>query len=176
LDVTSASIGRTLRSSRRNRRLTLADVARRSDGEFKPSTLGAYERGERSIPLARLSRLATIYGMPANALFLASQPVDIDLVRLDELQESRHRTTDGIVVNTARFASRHDATASTLIRFVDHVLRMRGSPRSDVVVLRRSDIAALGTILDVRPDEVDRYVAIDDHNPSDREMVPVRPN
>lgn len=52
-----------MREVRRERRLALADVESRSDREFKSSVLGAYERGERQISVARLAKLVAIYDM-----------------------------------------------------------------------------------------------------------------
>src|SRR4051794_9221113 len=50
------------------RRLTLQEVDQLSDGEFKASVLGAYERGERIISVLRLKRLAEFYGVPIDHL------------------------------------------------------------------------------------------------------------
>ena len=43
--------------------MALADVESRSGREFKSSVLGAYERGERQISVARLAKLVAIYDM-----------------------------------------------------------------------------------------------------------------
>jgi len=42
-----------------------------SQQEFKASVLGAYERGERSISVPRLQRLAMLYDMPVDLLLPA---------------------------------------------------------------------------------------------------------
>jgi hypothetical protein len=41
----------------------LTDVERLSDGEIRPSTLSAYERGDRALLVSRLTRLADFYGV-----------------------------------------------------------------------------------------------------------------
>ncbi len=51
-------VGERLRSIRQQRGMSLQDVHRATDGEFKAAVLGAYERGERSLSLPRLRRLA----------------------------------------------------------------------------------------------------------------------
>jgi transcriptional regulator with XRE-family HTH domain len=88
-------VGERLRSIRRQRGFSLQDVQRVSDGEFKAAVLGAYERGERSLSVPRLHRLAGYYGVPVVQL-LPPEPsamvvdpdretVTVDLTRLGEL-------------------------------------------------------------------------------------------
>ncbi|MGH2677820.1 MAG: helix-turn-helix domain-containing protein, partial [Actinomycetota bacterium] len=57
------AIGGALRAARREGGLTLRDVASLSDRRFKPSALGGYERGERSISLERFTELSSVYGV-----------------------------------------------------------------------------------------------------------------
>jgi len=89
-------VGERLRSIRRQRGFSLQDVQSTSDGEFKAAVLGAYERGERSLSVPRLHRLAGYYGVPVIQL-LPQEPaavaadqigdkVTIDLGRLDQLE------------------------------------------------------------------------------------------
>ena len=56
-------VGERLRYARKARRMTLSDVEAASDGEFRTSVVGAYERGERGVSVYRLLRLADIYGV-----------------------------------------------------------------------------------------------------------------
>ncbi len=88
-------VGERLRSIRRQRGYSLQDVQRVSEGEFKAAVLGAYERGERSLSVPRLHRLAGYYGVPVVQM-LPPEPaamvvdpdretVTIDLTRLGEL-------------------------------------------------------------------------------------------
>jgi transcriptional regulator with XRE-family HTH domain len=88
-------VGERLRSIRRQRGFSLQDVQSASEGEFKAAVLGAYERGERSLSVPRLHRLAGYYEVPVIQLLppepsaaIAQQSGDkvtIDLGRLDEL-------------------------------------------------------------------------------------------
>ena len=88
-------VGERLRSIRRQRGFSLQDVQRASDGEFKAAVLGAYERGERSLSVPRLHRLAGHYGVPVVQLLppepasvttdASDDKVTIDLGRLDQL-------------------------------------------------------------------------------------------
>src|SRR5438270_13807798 len=68
-DLTYAvKVGERLRAIRRQKRLSLQDVEATSEQEFKASVLGAYERGERSISVPRLQRLAEFYQVPVDQL------------------------------------------------------------------------------------------------------------
>jgi len=88
-------VGERLRSIRRQRGFSLQDVQSASEGEFKAAVLGAYERGERSLSVPRLHRLAGYYGVPVVQLLppepaagIAQQSGDkvtIDLGRLDQI-------------------------------------------------------------------------------------------
>jgi len=57
-------IGERLRNVREQQGLTLHDVEVKSNGKFKGSAVGMYERGDRSLTAARLNELATFYQVP----------------------------------------------------------------------------------------------------------------
>src|SRR6266511_1647465 len=61
-------VGERLRNVRVQKGLSLHDVELESGGEFKASVLGAYERGERSISVNRLQRLAMFYGVRVDGM------------------------------------------------------------------------------------------------------------
>lgn len=69
-----ALVGERLRLVRKRRRMTLGDVETVSDGEFRTSVLGAYERGERSLRVSRLLRLAEIYDVLPSELLTQAAP------------------------------------------------------------------------------------------------------
>ena len=64
----SLRVGQRLRAVRKQRNLSLHAVEERSEGEFRASVLGAYERGERAISVGRMQRLATLYDVSVDAL------------------------------------------------------------------------------------------------------------
>lgn len=99
------AVGLRLRAVRRQKRLSLQAVEKTSGEEFKASVLGAYERGERTISVPRLQRLAQIYSVPVDQLLPADmthplgggsgsggrsgndreqRKITVDLTRLDE--------------------------------------------------------------------------------------------
>ena len=80
------SLGQRLRAARRQRGWSLGDVEDRTDGEFKASVVGAYERGERAISVQRFVRLAESYGLPASELLPPSE-ADGVVIDLDALAQ-----------------------------------------------------------------------------------------
>ncbi len=70
----AAAVGARLRAVRRQKRLSLQAVEAASGQEFKASVLGAYERGERSISVPRLQRLARLYDVPVDQLLPQDAP------------------------------------------------------------------------------------------------------
>lgn len=136
--------GDVLRAARRKRRLTLRAVWRESHGEFKPSALGGYERGERAISLDKFCSLAAIYGVPADKLLGEvldnEQPGDrrqvvVDLNALAELGASDVQF-DG---------------ARALGRFVHSIRSRRGDFLTNVVSLRAGDLELFSMELGVVP-------------------------
>src|SRR5881628_3976545 len=102
-------VGERLRAIRKQKGLSLQEVEGASSQEFKASVLGAYERGERSISVPRLQRLAIFYGVPVDHLLprlgpepaddggeaaseAATAPLCIDLEALEARREPEART------------------------------------------------------------------------------------
>lgn len=56
------AVGRALRGLRKQRGLTLRELADLSGGRFTATGVAGYERGERAISLARFSDLVRLYG------------------------------------------------------------------------------------------------------------------
>jgi transcriptional regulator with XRE-family HTH domain len=135
--------GEVLRRARRAEGLTLHGVWSRSGGRFKPSALGGYERGERSISLERFVALAEIYGVPADKLLAevmehlspsGRAPVVIDLNALAALgDESEDLSGEARIVG----------------EFVHSIRARRGDYLTSVVSLRSGDIDALSRALGI---------------------------
>lgn len=124
------ALGGRLRSARRHRKLSLTDVESLSGEEFKASVLGAYERGERSLSVQRLVRLAALYEIPVAQLI----PSDADLD-----MEATSATID-----LEKIAQEGSAVAD---RFLSSIQLMRRSDPSGMAV-RRSDMAILTSMLE----------------------------
>src|SRR4051794_40166423 len=68
MDELTRATGAVLRDARRAAGLSLSELAERSGGRFKPSSLGGYERGERALSLARFCTIADLLNAPADQL------------------------------------------------------------------------------------------------------------
>jgi transcriptional regulator with XRE-family HTH domain len=117
------ALGQRLRAARRHRGWSLGDVESQTDGEFKASVVGAYERGERAISVQRFVNLAEIYGTPASELLPAGSESTI-VIDLDALSGE-----DGDLVD----------------RYLAAIQMMRKQPGVDEV--RDSDRAVISSLL-----------------------------
>ena len=152
----AVTVGTRLRAIRGQQRLSLQEVEARSDEEFKASVLGAYERGERAISVARLQRLARFYGVPVDQLLPG-----------DDGPEFGPRPGDGVVDGAATgdwaqpvrialgaLARLEGQQGELLTRFVRLIQVQRGDFNGQVLTVRRDDLFALACILDVTPEQV----------------------
>lgn len=117
------ALGQRLRAARRHRGWSLGDVESQTDGEFKASVVGAYERGERAISVQRFARLSDIYGTPPSDLLPAQPDPDI-VIDLDVLAGE-----DGDLVD----------------RYLAAIQMMRKKPGVEEV--RESDRAVISSLL-----------------------------
>ncbi len=120
------SLGQRLRAARRQRGWSLGDVEAKTEGEFKASVVGAYERGERAISVQRFVRLAESYSVPAAELLPPIQGEGL-VIDLDALSEDG---TDDLV---ERYLA-----AIQLLRKEPGDMEVRGSDRAIINSLARS--------------------------------------
>jgi transcriptional regulator with XRE-family HTH domain len=156
LDRISKVAGEVLRHTRRERALTLRDVESLSKGDFKPSALGAYERGERGITVARFCELATHYGIPADRLLA-------DVIDALAGEERRH-----IVIDLNELSPERDADVKRVLDFIRTIRSRRRDLESDVITLRQGDLSRLAFISRVEPDALLGKLspALREHHPS----------
>ncbi len=67
----------------------MGEVETFTDGEFKASVVGAYERGERAISVQRLTRLAEVYGVGPTDLFPGSRAANGPVIDIDAVASGR---------------------------------------------------------------------------------------
>lgn len=117
------ALGQRLRAARRHRGWSLGDVESQTEGEFKASVVGAYERGERAISVQRFARLSEIYRTPAFELLPTANEPDL-VIDLEALANE-----EGDVVE----------------RYLAAIQMLRKKPGSDEV--RESDRAVISSLL-----------------------------
>jgi transcriptional regulator with XRE-family HTH domain len=125
------ALGEVLREARRLRGLTLREVSILSGGRFKPSAIGGYERGERSITVERFCDLATLYRIPPDRLLGEV---------LDRLDPERRME---IVVDLRELEVLPGEEPRLAAELVGRVRRQRSREEGTVVTLRAGDLGAL---------------------------------
>lgn len=112
------AFGARLREARRQRGLTLQNVESGSDGAFTSVTLSSYERGDRTMSVARLVDLAAFYGVPPAELLPPDAPhaasmtsiISVDLLRVAKLPPYQA----GPLLEAARASTMRGGTKFTL--------------------------------------------------------------
>ena len=136
-------VGDRLRNIRLQKGLSLHDVEQHSSKEFKASVLGAYERGERSISVPRLQRLAILYGVPVDHLLPRLGP---------EAAESTATAAEGAVcIDLQALGATREPEAQTLGRYLSLIQTERGDFNGRMLTIRRDDVRVLAAILDQSP-------------------------
>jgi transcriptional regulator with XRE-family HTH domain len=129
-DAAARRLGEQLRQVRRQQDLSLHDVEVLSEGRFKASVVGAYERGERSLSVERLHQLAEFYRVGVDELLPRSPappPVPGEL---------------SVVIDLVALERRRDVQP-VLARYVDAIRERRGDHDARVLTLRERDLVGL---------------------------------
>ena len=133
-------VGERLRAIRRQKKLSLQEVEANSHEEFKASVLGAYERGERSISLPRLRRLADLYDVPIQQLL----PKEV------ELADGRSASASTkLAIDLLKLANIDGPGFATLSRYLSMIQVQRGDFNGKVLTVRADDVRAIAVMLDV---------------------------
>lgn len=136
-------VGERLRLIRLQRGMSLQDVHRATDGEFKAAVLGAYERGERSLSLPRLARLAVCYGVPVNQLLPEEDTFEVP-----------RTTPGGVAIDLTSIDDLPEEVGAVIDRFLQRIQVMRQDFNGKVLTVRQSDVAMLAMLLDVDDTEL----------------------
>lgn len=136
-------VGERLRAIRLQKGLSLHDVEQASSKEFKASVLGAYERGERSISVPRLQRLAIFYGVPVDQLLPRMAGTEI------VLDGPAATTIEGMRIDLQRLKDVPGPEAEVLTRYLNMIQMARGDFNGKVLTVRDIDIRALAAVFDL---------------------------
>ena len=143
------AVGTRLRAVRRQKRLSLQAVEKTSGEEFKASVLGAYERGERTISVPRLQRLAQIYDVPVDQLLPADHSNPLSRASAGAAQtranggerSGRKVTIDLVKLNEARGPER-----DLLRHFLASVQVQRQDFNGRVITIREGDLRVMASM------------------------------
>jgi transcriptional regulator with XRE-family HTH domain len=145
----SKAVGERLRHIRRQKRLSLQEVESISALEFKASVLGAYERGERSISVPRLQRLAQFYRVPVDQLLPGAEDVPT-------ADPPRREAEAGAKIDLTRLEQLGDNESEMLARYLRMIQVQRQDFNGRVLTIRRDDMRAIACILGVNEEAADR--------------------
>lgn len=136
-------LGSHLRRLRRQKGLSLLDVQALSEGTFKASVLGAYERGERAISAIRLAGLAALYRLPLQAMLPSEGGASVD---------------GGLAIDLLQLDGAETAEARAIARFVKRLQAQRRDWIGTVFRMRASDVSALSALLDRSPADLAKLI------------------
>ncbi len=145
-------IGERLRNIRQQKNLSLNEVEQQSEDEFKASVLGAYERGERSISVIRLDRLAQFYGVTVDQL------LPRDPRRVEDKQLATGAPTK-LRIDVTKLLQLKDDKFKLLASFLRLIQVQRQDFNGKVITVREHDIRAIAVMLDVSVDRVGTVLA-----------------
>lgn len=135
----SEMVGSRLRTIRKQRGLSLQDVQRLSGGEFKAAVVGAYERGERSLSLPRLRRLAAFFQVPIGQFIPAEEAKESPVVSLPR---------GGVTIDLTGIERLEGTEAEIFDRFLRSIQMMRQDFNGKVLTIRRDDLRLLALLLE----------------------------
>lgn len=143
----ATALGDQLRNVRAQQGLSLQDVEQRSDGVLKASVVGAYERGERSVSVARLRVLADFYRVPITQLLPRTEPAGA---------AGGRTRRPGLRLDLTRLDTMPPIERQLVQRFLTSIQVRRGDFNGRVITIRHEDLETIGAILDVPADELRR--------------------
>jgi transcriptional regulator with XRE-family HTH domain len=150
VDTTYARrVGERLRAIRLQKGLSLHEVESASSKEFKASVLGAYERGERSISVPRLQRLAQFYEVPVDQLL----PRLEGTITLDEPAPIA-RNDGGVCIDLQRMRQVSAPEIDILTRYLNMIQMQRGDFNGKMLSVRGDDVRAMAAVFEMTPDKL----------------------
>jgi transcriptional regulator with XRE-family HTH domain len=157
-------VGERLRAVRKQKRLSLQAVEAASNQEFKASVLGAYERGERSISVPRLQRLADFYNVPVDQLLprdtaAASWAGTSTATRAEIVNGADGRAfgDEGrVTIDLTRLETVTAPERDLLRRYLGMIQVQRQDFNGRMITIRSEDVRAIGCLFDMSADGMRR--------------------
>ncbi|NNN14915.1 MAG: transcriptional regulator [Acidimicrobiaceae bacterium] len=175
----AAKVGARLRSVRKQKRLSLQAVEAASDMEFKASVLGAYERGERSISVPRLQRLAAIYDVPVDQLLpkdttfpvfdsaslssggFGKQHGGLEAISVDSIEAAQGRNgraanlvESKITIDLTKLSEVSGPERDLLKRYLNMIQVQRQDFNGRMITIRSEDLRVIGALLEMSADQI----------------------
>lgn len=171
-------VGLRLRSVRKQKHLSLHAVESSSNQEFKASVLGAYERGERSISVPRLQRLAELYDVPVDQLLpkeiATKTPImplvnismtardgeeileSFDVNSIDERKTPISESTIKVTVDLVKLNLMDGPEKELLRRYLSMLQVQRQDFNGRMITIRHEDLKVLACLFELTSEEMAR--------------------
>jgi transcriptional regulator with XRE-family HTH domain len=144
--VYARKLGSRIRQIRQQKGYSLTAVETRSDEEFKASVLGAYERGERTIAVTRLMRLADHYDVPIDQMLPGVRAADDQSPAVD--------TRSPLRLDLTRVARLAGPEGDMMRRHLGLLQTSRQDFNGRVMTVRHDDQIVLAAIFGIREGKV----------------------
>ncbi len=178
VDQYAVKVGSRLRSVRKQKKLSLQAVEMASGQEFKASVLGAYERGERSISVPRLQRLAHLYNVPVDQLLpqdsvfegdsvgflngigisdkVSSHVISIDDHENGDISPRRFRWEPEVkvTIDLSKLQQVRGPERDLLKRYLDMIQVQRQDFNGRMITIRYDDLRIIGALLEMNVREM----------------------
>jgi transcriptional regulator with XRE-family HTH domain len=143
----AGQLGERLRKIRIQKGMSLQDVQQASKGKWKAAVVGAYERGDRNVTVARLSELADFYQVPVSEIL----PEDDRSVAPGEPPGRRR-----VVLDLEGLDKVPEEDRDPLSRFTHAIQIQRGDYNGRVLTIREDDLMALALLYQTSAAELSR--------------------
>ena len=147
MDDYAKALGEQLRKIRVQKGMSLHDVQQASKGKWKAAVVGAYERGDRNVTVAKLSDLADFYGVPLSELL----PDDGSPAAPGSVETRRKVVLDLESLDRVPVAER-----DPLSRFTTAIQIQRGDYNGRVLTIREDDLMALALLYQTTAQDLSR--------------------
>ncbi|MGI8773436.1 MAG: transcriptional regulator [Actinomycetota bacterium] len=142
------TLGERLRGIRIQKNMSLQDVQESSSGKWKAAVVGAYERGDRNVTVAKLAELAGFYGVPV------SEIIPSDGGHAGSAFDRRRR----VVLDLEGLERVPESDRDPLSRFTTAIQIQRGDFNGRVLTIREDDLMALALLYQTSADDLARQL------------------
>lgn len=147
---TPQEVSARLRQIRTQQSLTLKQVEIRSRGVWKAVVVGSYERGDRSLSVAKAKELCEFYGVPLSALFSSAEnsnpSVNFDTRPLNRVRIDLRKLRE--------LSSLPDDFTLLLQRYLSQIAQQRDDWNGEILTLRKTDMNLIGLLTQKTEDEL----------------------
>lgn len=144
------ALGEKLRKIRLQKGMSLQDVQQASKGKWKAAVVGAYERGDRNVTVAKLSELSEFYGVPPSEVL----PEDEASTAPGGFERGRR-----VVLDLEELQQVPEPDRDPLARFTTAIQIQRGDFNGRVLTIREDDLMALALMYQTSADELARRLS-----------------